>query len=65
MKFGKTFENYKDKKTKTCFAWLPIRINGEVRWLEKVTLRGYYYVGMLTGKVRFMKQGFIDKPNAT
>ena len=60
MRFGKSIEYYKDKKHKEVFAWLPITVNGQTRWLEKVKIKGYYYVGLLSGKIRFMEQGYLD-----
>jgi len=29
--------------TRKWFAFIPIKINKEVRWLESVKVRGYYY----------------------
>lgn len=60
MRFGKKFEDYQNINHKTVFAWLPIRLNGEVRWLETVTMEGYYYIGWISGSVVFMRQGFKD-----
>ncbi|MDU4953778.1 hypothetical protein HF846_04140 [Clostridium cadaveris] len=31
-----------DSRVKTKFAILPITINGDMRWLEKVKIRQYY-----------------------
>lgn len=31
-----------DERTRTFFAWLPVRDDYEVRWLEKVTVRERY-----------------------
>lgn len=47
--------------TKTYFAFFPIKIGEETRWLEKVCVEGYYYVGAMTGAIRFMETKFIDK----
>ena len=32
------------------FAFLPITINGETRWLEFVKVRGYYYLSGFNDK---------------
>jgi hypothetical protein len=40
---------------KSWFAWLPVRIDWEVRWLEKVAVKGYYKKGSTT----FSKYKFI------
>jgi hypothetical protein len=41
------------------FAFLPININGEVRWLEFVKIKGYYYVGQSSGLTRFKNLEFV------
>ena len=33
---------YGQKKTKSWFALFPITINGETRWLERVTVQFFY-----------------------
>lgn len=40
---------------KTWFAFLPVTIEGETRWLEKVSVKGYYHPTTL----RFVKHKFI------
>lgn len=54
----------RDNLGKTCsvtrFAIFPITVNGETRWLENVTIEGYYYIGCVTNMVRFMEQRFIN-----
>lgn len=45
-------------ETRTFFAWLPISIYDETRWLEKVTVYGYWrdcFIGM-----EFVSEEFID-----
>jgi hypothetical protein len=42
------------------FAILPIRINGETRWLEVVHVRGYYWLGA-SGNWWWKNIEFIDK----
>ena len=44
-----------DKEIKTWFAFLPVTIAGETRWLEKVTVV-YEYVGLF----KAWKQRFAD-----
>jgi len=33
--------------TKNKFAWLPIEIKGETRWMERVKYEGHYWEGNL------------------
>lgn len=44
----------------TKFAWKPIRVKGETRWLEKITVRGYYWIGAFSGRTHWVWQEFID-----
>lgn len=63
MRFKKkpvTLEKHDHIKQISYFAWLPVTINNETRWLEKVTINGYYFIGEMTGKIRFMEQSFAD-----
>ena len=50
-----------ERHTITKFAWLPMRINGETRWLEKVHIRCYYWVGLLSGKIYWEYLEFVDE----
>lgn len=43
MRFYKP--DYRDKRVKTWFAVLPVTIDRETRWLEKVTVEQYYLYG--------------------
>lgn len=42
------------------FAWKPIRVKGEIRWLEKVKVRGYYWIGAFSGNTHWEWEEFID-----
>ena len=55
-------EKLKDIKQKTFFAWLPVTIKGQTRWLETVTVKGYYFVGAIFHTLQFNETEFID-PN--
>lgn len=45
----------------TRFAWLPIRIKGETRWLEKCHIRAYFWFGNLSGKKYWEYEEFVDE----
>lgn len=49
----------RSEKIVTYFAWLPVSIKGETRWLEFVTIRGYYFYGEVSGTIVFSKNEFI------
>jgi len=53
---------YESRKviTRKWFAWLPITIDHEVRWLEYVTVEGYWFTGIVSGSWLFIAQRFID-----
>lgn len=53
----KAFESFVIEK----FAWKPICIGNEIRWLEKVKVRGYYWVGAVTGRIYWEWEEFIDE----
>jgi len=59
MRFGKKRGEI-DKTQKTFFAWLPVTIELETRWLEKVTVRGRYLGTHFTGNIRWVNEEFID-----
>jgi len=46
--------------TRTYFAWLPVKIGIETRWLDYVTVYGYYWEGMLSGNIYWEPIKFID-----
>ncbi len=63
---------HKESKTKpatheiatfTKFAWKPITIGKETRWLEKVTFIGYYWIGPVTGRTYWEYIEFVDGGN--
>lgn len=53
---GKQYERQIIQK----FAFFPIRINGEVRWLEWVNIKAYYWIGFLTGNIYWEYEAFVD-----
>ena len=55
MKFYKPDHGQRMKRT--WFALFPVTVNGETRWLEKVTVE-YYYDGVIKNEWR--PQYFID-----
>lgn len=63
MKFGHKKNLYKegDKRKKTFFAWLPVCIKGEVRWLEEVTVLQEFTVDDLYGN-DFRNMNFKTNP---
>jgi hypothetical protein len=42
------------------FAFLPVFINGETRWLEYVKVRGYYYLNFYNDKWYWISTDFVD-----
>ena len=42
------------------FAFFPVSINGETRWLEFVKVRGYYYLNDLYDKWYWNSKDFVD-----
>jgi hypothetical protein len=42
------------------FAFFPITINGETRWLEIVKVRGYYWLGLSSGNWYWHSLDFVD-----
>lgn len=59
MRFKSKRENYKTIR-KTWFALLPVTVNGETRWLERVTVEGYYWFGPIFGNWYWEPQRFVD-----
>lgn len=45
----------------TKFAWKPITIGKETRWLEKVSFIGYYWIGLATGNTYWEYLKFVDE----
>jgi hypothetical protein len=46
--------------TKKWFAFFPVEINGETRWLEFVKVRGFYRKGFLSGQWTWENIEFVD-----
>ena len=42
------------------FAFFPIRIDNEVRWLEFVNVEAYYWYGVYTGNKYWEYERFVD-----
>lgn len=42
------------------FAWRPIRIGNETRWLEMVVVERYYWIGPISGARHWEHVRFID-----
>jgi len=42
------------------FAFFPIRIDNEVRWLEFVNVEAYYWYGAYTGNKYWEYERFVD-----
>ena len=55
--------NNNDIKIKRKFAWLPIEIGNEVRWLEWVTVRYRYGYNESISLFSWIPVEFIDKDN--
>ena len=45
----------------TRFAWLPIRIKGETRWLEKCRIKAYFWFGPFSGRKYWEYEEFVDE----
>jgi hypothetical protein len=60
MRFGKIKESNKTIQ-RSWFAFLPVTVHGETRWLEKVTVEGYWWYGPITNKWWWEVKKFIDK----
>lgn len=56
MKFKQEFKISPFQKT--WFAFLPITINGETRWLEKVTVECHHII--ISGIIRTINDKFIN-----
>ncbi len=60
MRFGKIKESNKTIQ-RSWFAFLPVTICGETRWLEKITVEGYWWHGPITKNWWWESKKFIDK----
>lgn len=62
MRWGKRIEKPKayERHLITRFAWLPITIKGETRWLEKCHIWAYYWIGGYTGKKYWEYEEFAE-----
>jgi hypothetical protein len=47
-------------QTKTWFAWWPITIGRETRWLERVTVEFQYFAGYLTAMPCWTMRRFVN-----
>jgi hypothetical protein len=45
----------RDVRVRRCFAWLPVTIDGETRWLERYTVKEQYHPS------RWGKSGYREK----
>lgn len=48
MRWKRTSKIAYNRVTRTFFAWTPFSVNGEVIWLERVTVKGYWWQGFYT-----------------
>ena len=58
MRFGKRVE-WGEEVIRTKFAFFPITINKETRWLERVKVAGHYWKGV-SGNIYWEKHRFVD-----
>ena len=58
-KHTKNIEEY-EITTIEHFAWRPITIKGETRWLERVKQLAYYWVAPISNKCHWERKKFID-----
>lgn len=49
--------------TRRFFAWIPILLDGEYRWLEFVTVEGFWWLGKASGRWYWESEKFIDNQN--
>ena len=59
MKFGKKI-NFGENIVKEYFAWLPVTIDGETRWLERVKIEGIYKRGNFSLSIYFLRLRFLN-----
>lgn len=60
MRFKRKCIELRKVVNRTYFALLPVTIGYETRWLETVTVRGYWFIGAVSGDCIFMELEFID-----
>lgn len=49
--------------TRRWFAFIPYEFNGTIYWLEYITVKGYWFIGYLTGTWIWMTEEVIETPN--
>jgi hypothetical protein len=47
-------------RVRRCFAWLPVTIDGETRWLERYTVVDRYHSAMGVGPGFWVRVKFIN-----
>lgn len=60
MRFLKSKYRPYEEHIITKFAWLPICIGRETRWLEKVRIKRYYWIGCISGRMHWENVEFVD-----
>jgi len=45
---------------RTFFAFFPITVDGETRWLETVTIKGYWWLGKYSNIWWWESQSFVN-----
>jgi hypothetical protein len=50
----------KEEVVRKWFAFLPVNINGDERWLETVTVKGYWWYGSYSGNWWWTSIEFVD-----
>lgn len=68
MKFNHGNKKVGDTRIKSWFAWFPVRLHGETRWMERVTVEqvcyGYSMMGEQGEPVGWMNKRFVDESEA-
>lgn len=60
MRFFKSKYRPYEEHIITKFAWLPIRIGWETRWLKKVRIKRYYWISDISGRMYWENVEFVD-----
>ena len=60
MRFFKSKYRPYEEHIITKFAWLPISIGWETRWLEKVRIKRYYWISDISGCMYWENVEFVD-----
>lgn len=60
MRFFKSKYKPYEEHIITKFAWFPVRIGAETRWLEKCHIKAYYWVGSISGRVYWECEEFVE-----